>query len=138
MKQMTDLCRQRANERSRLCERQDGGAHRICVGDLLQDCEVSQITRLTPGVESVAWHELAMRIADGVPPDTIYSAAVSSNFDCIDIAQLLYRVGFVGQYRVIAPDVPNPGLIRREVLALCPGLDFQIGADLPGSLIRAS
>lgn len=66
----------------------------------------------------------------------VFSATISHNFDCMDIAQILYRNEFRGRYRVIAPDIPKPGLIRREVAAICPGLDFDIELAPPPTVIR--
>ena len=71
---------------------------------------------------------------DRVGPKLVLSALVTAQFDCLDLAERLYAAGFRGRYRAVARSLPNPGLIRHEVAARCPGLDFDVlvldaGAD---------
>lgn len=118
----------------------DGGLNDsdvICVGDTLRDCGYPDSATYATGVRAVPWPLLAQWLSQGMRNAQVFSAAVSTNFDCVDIAQLLYRAGFVGKYRVVAQDMPNPDLILREVLAMCPGLDFVIEPCIPVALIRA-
>ncbi len=60
------------------------------------------------------------------PADVVFSPVVGDTYDCIDVAQHLFAAGFSGSYRVMAPDLPNPGILRQEIGSLCPGLDFDI------------
>lgn len=57
-------------------------------------------------------------------PDIVLSPLVDTGFDCVDLARRLCDLGYAGRYRVAAAALPNPELIRREVAAACPGLDF--------------
>ena len=59
-------------------------------------------------------------------PDMVLSPLLSTRFDCIDLAQLLLRLGFSGRYRAMTPPLPNPDIVRREIRSLCPGLDFDL------------
>ena len=59
-------------------------------------------------------------------PGVILSPLVAGTFDCLDLAQILRDAGYRGAYRAIAPALPAPQLIRHEVGALCPGLDFDL------------
>lgn len=110
----------------------------LCIGDLLKDCNFPDTVRYARDVEVISWPQLAGRLSHGMSQGLVFSAALSVNFDCVDIAQLLHRAAFEGRYRIVAPEVPNTGLIRRELHAMCPGLDVDIGRNLPGALIRAS
>jgi hypothetical protein len=65
-------------------------------------------------------------------PDIVVSPVMTRGFDCIDVAKLLTDLGYRGAYRSVTPGLPNPEIVRREVRALCPGIDFRIvtvGAD---------
>lgn len=70
--------------------------------------------------------EITGDLLAAVRPDLIVSPAVSHGFDCIDVAGVLASLGYRGAYRALARDLPRPEMIRREVLAICPGLDFDI------------
>jgi hypothetical protein len=77
------------------------------------------------GVELVAFDEF-LGDGDVANVDMVLSPMVGDGFDCLDVAQLLFARGYNGRYRVMAPNLPNPGIIRQEVRTLCPGLDFDI------------
>ena len=65
---------------------------------------------------SLAWHA----------PDVVLSPLVSETFDCIDLADALAGAGFRGRYRAFATQIPDPDLIRREIRAIAPEIDFDI------------
>ena len=59
-------------------------------------------------------------------PTVVISPALSHRFDCIDLAQILHRIGFKGRYRAVSTELPNPDMVEREIGHLCPGLDFAV------------
>lgn len=59
-------------------------------------------------------------------PAAVYSPALGRSFDCIDLAVTLHELEYQGAYRATADGLPRPELIEREVLQICPELDFQI------------
>lgn len=59
-------------------------------------------------------------------PTLVLSPLLARGFDCIDLAQVLYGIGFRGRYRAVADLLPDPGMIRREIAGICPGLDFDV------------
>lgn len=61
-----------------------------------------------------------------IAPHLVLSPLLARGFDCIDLAQVLHAIGFKGRYRAIAEVLPNPEIIRREIVDLCPGLDFDV------------
>ena len=69
----------------------------------------------------------AAKLAE-INPDLVLSPVVTARFDCLDVAHLLSSLGFSGSYRAIARSLPDPEVVRREVLGACPGLDFDITA----------
>ena len=59
-------------------------------------------------------------------PSVVYSPAVASDFDCVELALLLHNIGYTGAYRAVAPHIPRPELIEREIAQICPRLDFKL------------
>ena len=59
-------------------------------------------------------------------PSVILSPVLARSFDCIDLAQKLFSMGFTGRYRAVSSDLPDPEMVEREIRNLCPGLDFGI------------
>lgn len=72
------------------------------------------------------FNDLTQDFLRQVNPQLVLSPLLARHFDCIDLAQLLFALGFAGQYRVYATDIPNPEIILQEIRAVCPGLDFGI------------
>ena len=44
----------------------------------------------------------------------------------MDLAERLAAAGFRGKYRAVAPTVPDPDLVRREITDRFPALDFDL------------
>lgn len=61
-----------------------------------------------------------------IAPDVVISALVGPGFDALDVALALHLAGYAGCYRAISEQLPRPDVIRREVLAIAPALDFGI------------
>ena len=72
------------------------------------------------------FEEINVSTLDMFEPDAIVSPVVANTFDCIDLVQKLLELGYRGVYRAIAQQMPNPEIVRREVRALHPALDFDI------------
>jgi len=69
-------------------------------------------------------------LLDRVQPDMVISALISGQFDILDLAAHLLGLGYRGALRAITPPVPNARLIRAEVAAIWPDLDFAL-IELP-------
>jgi len=59
-------------------------------------------------------------------PDAIISPLLCISFDCLDLAQVLQAARYRGRYRVWAPGLPDPTVIKAEVQSLDPDLDFDV------------
>jgi hypothetical protein len=59
-------------------------------------------------------------------PDVVLTPLVGAGFDCLDVAVALCAAGYRARLRAVVRYVPNPGLVRREIAASCPGLDFDL------------
>ncbi|MEM9032462.1 MAG: hypothetical protein AAGB18_07425 [Pseudomonadota bacterium] len=71
-------------------------------------------------------HELTEAALIALNPGLILSPVVAPTFDCVDVATLLRGLGYRGSYRALTGRIPNPEIIRREIRAQCPGLDFDV------------
>ena len=76
------------------------------------------------GIGFTAFADLTPDMLEEMDPDFILSPTWCNTFDCIDLATLLTDCGFRGRYRAVAHQIPNPAIIRNEVRAACPDLDF--------------
>ncbi len=80
-------------------------------------------------VAFMAFHDVTDTTLEYLSPTIIYSPVLAPSFDCIELAILLHNLGFKGEYRAFARDLPKPDLIVREVRQICPRLSFQIVSE---------
>lgn len=78
------------------------------------------------GVFCLEFKALSEDFFTSLQPNTVVSPAISTQFDCIDVARLLDQASYTGAFRVVCGDLPNPEMIRREVSRHFPQLDFDI------------
>ncbi|MGC9370138.1 MAG: hypothetical protein ACP5DX_11420 [Paracoccaceae bacterium] len=58
--------------------------------------------------------------------DCVVSPLVAEQFDALDLARELDAAGYRGQYFIIAPPLPRPDLIRRELAAIAPQVEIEL------------
>jgi hypothetical protein len=78
------------------------------------------------GVVFSHFRELTSTLLRDVSPDFVLSPLMDSEFDALDIAAELSRLGYRGRYRAVVASVPNPKAILNEVRQAFPFLDFDI------------
>jgi hypothetical protein len=66
------------------------------------------------------------RLTGHAAPVLILSLLVTPGFDALDLARLLSQNGYRGRYLALVDRLPNPTLIRREVAAQSPGINFDV------------
>lgn len=59
-------------------------------------------------------------------PEIVLSPLFGDDFDVIDIATILRRLGYRDRYLAIAPYMPNTSIIVAEVATVAPAIDFDI------------
>lgn len=59
-------------------------------------------------------------------PILVLSPLVTAQFDAIDLAKRLALSGYRGRYLALVERLPDPKLIRREVAAQSPGINFDV------------
>lgn len=67
----------------------------------------------------------AARLA-ALSPAIVVSPLMCHSFDCLDLATRLQELGYRGKYRVLAPNVTRPKMIRAEIAAQAPQVDVEI------------
>lgn len=108
----------------------------LAVGDLEGWIKRGQRLPLDGNVAFVEFSDVTDELFQTFAPSVVLSPLLAHGFDCIDLAQVLCRLGFKGRYRAMAERLPDPHLIEAEIGAMCPALDFGIltFADQPGYL----
>lgn len=59
-------------------------------------------------------------------PKFIFSPLIGTDFDVIEVAERLQELEFAGRYRVVTEDMPNADMVRAEVHAHAPDIDFDL------------
>ncbi|MBW6507417.1 MAG: hypothetical protein K0B00_11780 [Rhodobacteraceae bacterium] len=59
-------------------------------------------------------------------PDVVLAPLMTPSFDMLDLARMLWMLDFRGQVRALTPAIPDPHLVCSEIMAACPGLDFDL------------
>ena len=78
------------------------------------------------GVSFVGISDLTARTLCETGASIILSPLVGDDFDVVDVAHTLKLLGFRGRYRAISEDLPDAELIREEIRAFAPDLDFDL------------
>ncbi len=84
------------------------------------------IEGLSDGIELVQFSQLAGRLQRSPTPDIVLSPLIAETFDLADVAQTLSSAEFPGRLRALTPDRPKISMIKREIHALYPQLDFAV------------
>ncbi len=59
-------------------------------------------------------------------PDKVICPLFAADYDALVVAQLLTKLGFGGTLVVVAPDLPNPRMVEREIRNQAGGLKVAI------------
>ena len=100
----------------------------VAVGDLQEWEEKGHPLPDGGGISFLSFHDINEATLGELSPSIVYSPVLARDFDCIELAVLLHNIGFSGTYRAIGEGLPKPQLIEREVLQICPRLEFEIVA----------
>jgi len=98
----------------------------LAVGDLDEWTRHRGSLPVDGSLAFASFNGISIELLEIISPAIVLSPLLARGFDCIDLAQMLVSVGFRGQYRAIAENLPNPDIIRREIRILCPTLDFDV------------
>jgi hypothetical protein len=79
------------------------------------------------GIVHVAFADLAnVALSGPEAPSLVLSPLLTAGFDALDLAQMLVAGGYRGRYLALVDKLPSAKLIRREVAAQSPDLNFDV------------
>lgn len=84
---------------------------------------------VSPGsyIRSVSIDQLPEeRLTGPEAPELVLSPLLTPAFDALDLARLLTQCGYRGRYLALVDRLPSANLIRREVAAQSPSLNFDV------------
>ncbi|MCY1125622.1 hypothetical protein OU426_02040 [Frigidibacter sp. RF13] len=64
--------------------------------------------------------------ADGAPPDAVLAPLLAPDFDILDVAERLTRLGFRGVLLISTPHLPDPGTVLAEIRGACTGFRAEL------------
>lgn len=96
----------------------------LAVGELRQWHATGGWSVRNDKIAFIEFSELRTEVISLLNPDYVLSPTICRSFDCLDLAALLQNIGFRGKYRAVARELPNLEIVRREVRALCPAINF--------------
>ncbi len=73
------------------------------------------------GVTHIGFADLTAAVLWSIQPTLVVLPLIAAPHDAITIIEALQGFGYVGRVTVLAPSLPNPGLVERELRGLGPG-----------------
>ena len=98
----------------------------LVVGDIVRWKAEGRTMDPFDGFQFVDIEDLNADLVNEKEPDIILSPLVGDDFDAVDVAIKLIELKFKGRYRAISDEMPDAELIRKEVRAFAPQLDFDL------------
>ena len=98
----------------------------LIVGDLARWGASGHDTAAFKSFEFCSFNDLNTDILRDFAPEMILSPLVGDNFDVLEVASCLRRLGYKGYYRAISPPMPNACVIVGDVRTVAPKLDFDV------------
>jgi hypothetical protein len=81
------------------------------------------------GLDGFAFCDLSGLTTDLIrdfSPQVVLSSLIGDDFDVVEVATILRRLGYKGIYRAVAPQLPRRAIVRAEVSRVAPDLDFDV------------
>ena len=100
--------------------------HTLIVGDVRRWAAVGRDTADFGDFQYTSFSSLTRDVLDKTDPQMVLSPLMTNDFDAIDLARHLHELGYTGCYRVIAPNTAHADIIRADVAAVAPNIDFDI------------
>jgi hypothetical protein len=108
----------------------DSSAQRVLPVALASDVVLALPRHVvSPGsyIRSVPFEHLPEELLTGdKAPALVLSPLLTPAFDALDLARLLTQCGYRGRYLALVDRLPSANLIRREVAAQSPNINFDV------------
>jgi hypothetical protein len=98
----------------------------LIVGNMARWQACGRLPKMPPDCEYVDFAQLDRSKIRQFRPDLVLSALMSEGFDAFDVAEKLDTLKYRGMYRVVASDLPDAKVIRRDIRLAAPNLDFNL------------
>jgi len=98
----------------------------LIVGDLLRWRRNGRNTKTFDHFHFSCFAELSAETFAVAKPAIVLSPLMADTFDAMDVAGFLCAVEFKGLYRAIASEKIEPAVIRQDIKACAPNLDFDV------------
>lgn len=98
----------------------------MVVGDLSRWLAEAREIGIVDDIAYIAFCDLDQETLTKHAPAIILSPLIADTFDVLDIATRLSELRFAGRYRALSTGNSDAKLIKAEVLATAPDLDFDI------------
>lgn len=72
----------------------------------------------TPSITHAGYHDLDAAVLAGIAPDLVILPLFSGDLDATTIIEGLVALGYSGRVAVLAPTLPDPRLVERELRGL--------------------
>ncbi|MGH1453716.1 MAG: hypothetical protein ACRBBV_11170 [Paracoccaceae bacterium] len=69
---------------------------------------------------------LRARVLHRFNPVLVLSWLYARDHDAVDVATKLAEAGYQGRYQVITRALPRPGIVKRELQAICPDVQVEL------------
>jgi hypothetical protein len=122
---MSNIARQRDTQFS-VTEDKELTEKTLVIGNLARWNAQGRQTNPLEHVQFSDLGTLTQATLDELSPTVILSPLMGDNFDVLDVADRLTALGYSGRYRVISENLPNVQMIKSEVKAHAPDLDFDV------------
>lgn len=103
---------------------------RILVVETTQSLPLALQATTGTQVTVTRYAALTRKLLEELRPDIVIAPLIAPDHDILDLALLLRNAGFAGALRAFSPPLPNCAIIRAEVAAISPHLDFDV-IELP-------
>jgi len=98
----------------------------LVVGDLVRWKELGHEIPEIDGFFFVDFDDVTYQTLEKIKPQVILSPLLGRTFDAVEVARRLEAMDYRGCYRVVTDGVPEPDVVKREVSAIAPKLDFAV------------
>lgn len=61
-----------------------------------------------------------------IRPERVICPLFARDFDALAVASHLSAIGYRGRLTVVAPGLPKPAMVAREIMSQAPGLDVEL------------
>ncbi len=106
----------------------------LAVGEVFQWCNRDSFLPTNALVSQADFKDVDIQLYADPTPDIVLSRLVCRNFDFLDLAQKLQAANYNGLFSIVAPKLPNPGIVIAEAKAAYPGIKIKFICGMRSSI----